>query len=345
MNKGLFDILPSILSSRHEKIFEQGAWAVGNICSEDFSFKERLQTPEILNPIVQKLLSTQDENVSKNTTWTLCNLVSGSGLKSKLELRRTAYNTLIVLSKKHQDLEILESVLKCILDLTSNDLLEIIISSGLLNRLIELISKDSKPLMHVCLQIICFVTNGNNQQTQAVLDAGGIVQVFRLLNSNDVDKYCKKESLWIISNVAVGPREQMEYIFNKEDWVSLLFRISIEENNLLKKEAIWTLCNSTKYGDANHISKLIRLGLFRLYSLNLEMETEQDLIKTIIESMNHILRQGIPQEAGSFNYFQPQIEAEGIIDKLEKLQMHSNRKVYETISALIENYFKVQDPL
>lgn len=39
MNKGLFDALPLILQSPYLRIFEQGAWAVGNISADFDGFR------------------------------------------------------------------------------------------------------------------------------------------------------------------------------------------------------------------------------------------------------------------------------------------------------------------
>lgn len=82
-----------------------------------------------------------------------------------------------------------------------------------------------------------------------------------------------------------------------------------------------------------------------LYSQNMSFEADSDLIKTILESIEEILKLGIPANKGDFNLYQKDFEAVGIVEKLESLQLHSNRRVYESAVSLIEKYFLVADPI
>ena len=113
----------------------------------------------------------------------------------------------------------------------------------------------------------------------------------------------------------------------------------------MRKEAIWSICNSTKGSSPAHIQLLKEKGLFQLYAGNLNFESDSDLVKTILESIEEILKLGIPTARGEFNLYQKDLEATGIVEKLESLQMHSNRRIYEAVVALIEVYFLVADPI
>jgi len=113
----------------------------------------------------------------------------------------------------------------------------------------------------------------------------------------------------------------------------------------VRKEGIWSICNSTKNSNPAHIQLLKERGIFQLYSTNLSFDSETDLIKTILESLEEILKIGIPVKEGDFNLYQRELEAAGIIEKLENLQLHSNRRIYEAVVSLIERYFLVADPI
>lgn len=348
MNKGLFEHLPKILASKHEKIFEQGAWAVGNIASDEGGFKETLLKYNVIEPLVIKIMRTNDESVLKYTSWALCSLVNGGSNNAK---KKMAIAALVKLIQTQDDLEVLSQSLSALLSITDPHVIQVVIESGLVKRFVALTRCRFQTVLFPLLQMISFITNGNDQQTQAVIDNGGIEAVFDLLRDERLDLYCKRECLWIISNVSVGTFAQMKYVFSNLEWVDTLFKYCFHDNPKvkssliqIKREAIWSICNSTKPGDKEHIQFLVDRGVFKIYSANLESSSDSNIIKTIIESLNQILRHGVSPKSGP-NDFQAQLEVEGIVDKLEGLQLHPTRSVYDVTITLIETYFDVFDPI
>jgi hypothetical protein len=175
-------------------------------------------------PLIQKLASTTDEKVSKNTCWALTSLASGRSLKEKLELRFAVYCALINMLNKHSDESTLDSILSTLLDLTSNETINHLIQGKCLERFLQLLKMNQSGLVHKILQIVCYVTNGTNEQTQRVIDSGLVDQVFLLLSNPSTDNYSKKECLWTIANILVGTSEQLNYIFRNQQWISILFQ-------------------------------------------------------------------------------------------------------------------------
>lgn len=331
------------MKSPYEKVFEQGAWAVGNISADDGSFKEILLKNEVLEPLVTKILSTLDPEVIKYTSWALCNLVSGG---SKHLKKRIAVTALIKLIMTQQEIEILQNCLGALLDITDDSLIQILIDTKLVERLINLLRNPIPTILYTILQLLSYITNGTDEQTQSIIDHGGVVAIFDLLKVPTLDHMCRRECLWIVSNVLVGTYQQMKYVFRNNEWVDVLFSHCAHENNKVKREAIWSLCNSTKNGDAEHIQTLIEKGILTIYSLNMDIHSEDSIVKTILESMTHILRWGVDESApGHPNRFQAQMEITGIVDKLEKLQLHPNQSIYQVTSTLIETFFIVHDPI
>lgn len=88
---------------------------------------------------------------------------------------------------------------------------------------------------------------------------------------------------------------------------------------------------------------IIEHGILRIFADNLNNNCDAGIIKTIVEAMSHILRHGKKQ--GQPNEFQAQFEVNGILDRLEDLQLHPNRQAYEAVIGLIEMYFEVRDPI
>ena len=80
------------------------------------------------------------------------------------------------------------------------------------------------------LQILAFITNGTDKQTQAVIEAGGVEMIMELLSDQSLDLHCKRECLWALSNIIVGTQEQMMYIFGREQFVNIIFEYCTHQN-------------------------------------------------------------------------------------------------------------------
>lgn len=342
VSKGLFEILPKILRSPHQKIFEQGAWAVGNISADDPTFKEVLLKYEVLEILVSKIISTPDQDVLKYTSWALCNLVKGGSRSIK---KRLAITALIKLLLTQQDFEIIDDCLSALLDLLDDSLIQILIDAKLNLRLVEFLRQPSTQIVYHTLQIISFITNGTDTQTQSMIECGVLPMLFNLLQQAGLDLMCRRECLWIISNITVGTFQQMKLIFENKQWVEILFNHCSHESTKIKREAVWALCNSTKNADAEHIGLLIDKGILHIYNTNLDHRGDSSMIKTILESLAHILIFGKPDQPGLPNKFQAHLETCGIVDRIENLQLHPVQSVYQCAINLIEAYFLVHDPI
>jgi len=226
VNKGLFDILPKILQSNYENIFEQGAWAVGNISAEDAYLKGLLlERKGILEALSAKIKNTNDDHILVHTTWALCNLMSGSDSGSKEQEKRKPIGLLALfyVLKNHQQLDLMTGVLGAIADNLNADQIQNFLDMGLVSRLVELGKQKYKEILHPLLRIAAMITNGTDAQTGSLLQYGGVELIFDVLSDPKTDNYCKTKSLWILSNVVVGPFEHRDFIFRRREWVELIF--------------------------------------------------------------------------------------------------------------------------
>lgn len=85
-------------------------------------------------------------------------------------------------------------------------------------------------------------------------------------------------------------------------------------------------------------------GFCQLLHRNLGMDSDSQILKTILEALSNILAEGKSPES-SHNVFQASLEVSGIINQLEELQLHPNEGVYDLVINIIEAYFEVLDPL
>lgn len=181
----------------------------------------------IIDILVEKIFLTTDQKVIKYTSWALCGLVTGG---QKLPKKRIAINALIKLIMTQEDLEVLAQSLTALLDLMDESIVQILIDSKLVARLFLIAKHRYKNILFPLLQIVSFVSNGTDSQTQCIIDCGGIDIIFSLLEDPGMDLYCRKECLWIISNIIVGTYDQMKFIFSRPNWVMILLSFTKHEN-------------------------------------------------------------------------------------------------------------------
>jgi len=77
ISKGLFPILLAALSCPHEKIYEQAAWAVGNISADNQTYRIEMRKLGYAQVLTKKILHSQDFDLVKYSNWALSNLCRG----------------------------------------------------------------------------------------------------------------------------------------------------------------------------------------------------------------------------------------------------------------------------
>ncbi len=172
-------------------------------------------------------MQTNDESIIKYTCWALCNLINGGQASVKKFYGITA---LIKVINTQSDLEMLSTALSAMLSIMDANIVAVLIKSGLVKRLIDLTKLRYNAILFPILQILSYITNGTDDQTQSIIENGGVVVAFELLVDEKLDLHCRRECLWIISNVVVGTYIQMNYVFSRPEWVDILLRYCTDSN-------------------------------------------------------------------------------------------------------------------
>lgn len=335
VDKGLFALLPHILNSPFDKVYEQGVWAVGNIAAEEALFKELLLDISILEPLILRLRTTEDPHTLRYTCWAFCNLVCGVAIHSKPFLMPTVLDALLHVLLKESDMEVLAQVLNAIASLKGPGLLAALFGRGGVKKLLELTAFKVKALLHPILQVLVLISNGDSRQIQLFIDAGGLQRLFELLEDAGLDVYSRKESLWILSNVLVGDPSHMELVMLDDAKLDLLFRQAAHENPKVRKEAFWCLCNATKHQYEESTDRLVQRGLLRLAANWLSHNGDLKMVKMVLDTLSHVLRCNHKHKA--------ELEYCGLVDALEQLQLHPSHAIYKCVSGIIEEHFEVHD--
>lgn len=350
VNKGLFSILPKLLRHPRREIFQQGAWAVGNIAADKGGYQYKLQKKEILEPLMKRLFSTKSPKEMDEISWVICNLVRNSEAQKnfQLEQRQMALPALFYLFRIIEQSENLDEIASTIVNLMDDAHLDEFQQNQIVERTLHIL-KNNNPSMSLIgslLQLLNLISSGSDSNTDYLLANNVPDVLFEMLCSPKVTNlWMKRECLWILSNLVAGTPQQRSAIISKEAWVDVFFAYTRHENPLIVREAIWIMCNSTKRCTPEHSWMLARKGFLTLLKNSIESKPPADFLEACLESLNQILRSGVSMEGNRYNLFQPVLEESGILETLESLQLHHNQLVYERTINLIEIYFQVHDPV
>ena len=176
-----------------------------------------------------------------------------------------------------------------------------------------------------------------------IIEHGFLPMLFNILSSETYSMAFKKEILWTLSNLTIGEVHQIRAVFQKVEWFNILMQLCRSTNSNIRKEAIWVICNATQNGGREEITSLVDNGVLNMLSFNLDLSSETDVIKTILEALDNILNLDEDQwNRQGFHPMQDQLESSGILERLEKLLEHPKLEIYKNTLTLIDNYFDVQ---
>ena len=93
-----------------------------------------------------------------------------------------------------------------------NDLITMVIESGVLPALVPLLAHSEDKVQTATLRAVGNIVTGDDSQTQAVLNEGAL-NYFHALLSNSKEKIVK-EGVWFLSNVTAGNQSQIQAVID-----------------------------------------------------------------------------------------------------------------------------------
>ena len=232
--------------------------------------------------------------------------------------------------------------------------------------------RGSQELLIPVIRTLGNIATGNDEQTQTLIDAGFLKCTSMLLTNISVrvkeraplnfvrtgilishmyftllssclfpQQEIRKETCWILSNIAVGTHEQIAALFKAERQGALMERVvlfAVNSHYQERKEAVWTLCNVVLSGKDILIQSLVQVDGIRGLCAGLEIR-EPKLLLTLLNAFEKLMA---VDEAYDRNY-RLIMEEYGGIERLEGLQLHPNDDVYEKSNHLIKRFFPMKE--
>lgn len=156
-------------------------WALGNIAGDSPQCRDLVLSLGILGPMMAQINENSRISMMRNATWALSNLCRGKP-QPDFQVVSPALPAFAHLLFSEDDEVITDAcwALSYLSDGT-NDKIQAVIDSGVVQRLVELLAHPSTSVKTPALRTVGNIVTGDDHQTQAVIDAGALPRLLQLL--------------------------------------------------------------------------------------------------------------------------------------------------------------------
>jgi len=347
-----------LLKSPSDDVKEQVVWALGNMAGDSPACRDLVLKYGAMEPLLDlcKDRSPLKLTLRRNLIWTISNLCRGKP-KPKFELVIPAL-TLPVVSWLINcfDEEVLVDACWALSYLSddhsgANIFIEACVKSGVVPRLVELLTHSSVAIQTPALRTIGNIVTGSDTQTSAVVQANALPALRQLLSHGK--KGIRKEAVWAISNITAGTSGHIQAVLD-EGIIPHLFEMLETATFDIRKEAAWAISNATSGGTDEQTEFLVEIGVIPALCGLLDVQVPR-VLDVALSGLDNILKLGRQEqivkkieENGQeleiqVNPYAEMIEECHGVDKLENLQLHPNEEVYTKAFNILENYFIIQE--
>lgn len=327
--------LVQLLTSNNPDIREQSAWCLGNIAGDSTELRDYLLQQGALAPLLANIAQPHSVTLLRNCVWSLSNFCRGKP-QPKLDIIRPALPILgqVINSQVDQDAMIDAAWAISYITDGNDERIQPIIDLGVLPTLVKMMASGVNTMIVPALRAVGNMVSGNDMQTQAVLDAQALYALVPLLSHSK--KNIRKETCWVLSNIAAGTPTQLNSLFMVPDLLSLVMKqLSVGEWDV-RRESCWVISNIATSGSKHHLKHMVELGVLRPLTELLAVG-EVKIILITLDAIEAILKVGC--EDGEDGHMLQLMDEVGGIDALEKLQEHEHEKVYNRAVHILTTYF------
>ena len=330
----------NLLDCSIEEIKSQTIWLVSNLVSDSDKIRAALIENKIFDKVLTILSSTNNENYINLSAWAVSNFFKVKPIPN-YDICKKAFNNIaravLIYNKDDEDFITDVCFFFSVVTHKYKEFNQEIIDTGLLQKIIKFLDTKKKNIILTSLRIIGNIAcTENANQTQKLIDLGVLEKLKYTLFNENIS--IRRESAFILSNIAAGTQKQIEAVID-QNFFQILYKVFTNDNQKVKKEAIIAIANLTNVEDEKYMKKIFEDNILMII---LELLKKEDAFYILIglEILVNIFI--FSEKKGRKKEFQNECEKMGISDVLEKLQMNENQMVYEKTLTILETYFETE---
>ncbi|KAH3767565.1 Importin subunit alpha-1b [Pelomyxa schiedti] len=326
---GALPHLTSLLSSPSSLVCEQAIWALGNIAGTGPELRNAILELGFIPAVVNAMHTFQNKpSLLKYAIWAFSNGCRGEPPPPvKYFLPTPTFNIFSTLAALLQcsDMGIIEDTILSLRSLSGiTEFSKHIISLGMCPNIVRSLGINNISVQVPAIRILGTIALGSHEDTQAVIDAGVLPKLLPLLHSPA--RSVKKETCWLLSNIAAGIREQVRLIAAEPGLFERVIELmSASEALDIRMEAAWIVCNAARGGSVDVPRALFNKGALRALVGLFDALDCGDKDTQLLGIALHAIRRAtrLDNEEGSTDQFTQTLIDYGIADKLTRIQYNT----------------------
>lgn len=347
VDAGSIPPLVNLLGAENCLIRDQAVWALGNIAGESAEYRDYILSQNAMPKLLAIAHQVLRLAMLRNVSWTLSNFCRGRDPQPDFEIVSTALPTLHNMLNFRDDDIIADSAwaLSFISDdtgdanLPDNHKIEIVLASGVVNRLIALLQHPSPIIKTPALRTIGNIVTGSNFQAQRVISAGVLPPLVSLLSN--ARKSIRREAIWALSNIAAGSIPQITALMEANAFKVLLHAVA-NADLASKREVAWVILNAVSRRDATILQHIASLGWIAVLLGFLTLD-DSSLILTTLDALQHFLEHGavaktIDGTGNEINIYAQILERLGCDQVFEHLTTSNNAAIIMKASDIMSTF-------
>lgn len=165
VKEGALPKLQMLLSSPRLEVAEQAVWALGNIAGDGPQTRDLVLNSGVLRDLLNLINPETSISLLRNIVWAISNLCRNKNPPPNFEIVKEALPTLAKLLH-HTDRDVLADTCWALSYLTdgSNEKIQAVLETGLIDRLVQLLSSEELTILTPALRAVGNTVTGNDIQ-------------------------------------------------------------------------------------------------------------------------------------------------------------------------------------